>query len=67
VLVYFDVGGFGVGSEITWQAAVTANYPATDNLFLSFGYRYLYLEYRDGRRVFEGAMTGPVIGATWRF
>jgi len=67
LLTYADVGGFGVGSEVTWQAAVTANYRATENLFLSAGYRHLYLDYRDGGTVFEGAMTGPLIGATWRF
>jgi len=67
VLTYADVGGFGVGSEVTWQAAVTANYQATDNLFLSFGYRHLYLDYQDGGTVFEGYMSGPLIGATWRF
>jgi hypothetical protein len=67
VLSYADVGGFGVGSDLTWQAAVTANYQATDNLFLSFGYRHLYLDYQDGGTVFEGAMSGPLIGATWQF
>jgi len=67
VIGVFDVGGFGVGSEMTWQAAVTANYRATENLFLSVGYRHLYLDYADGGTVFEGAMSGPVIGATWRF
>jgi hypothetical protein len=64
---YFDVGGLGVGSEFTWQAAVTANWQATDSLYLSAGWRHLYLDYEDGGTVFEGAMSGPVIGATWRF
>jgi len=67
LLTYADLGGFGVGSDVTWQAAVTANYQATDNLFLSLGYRHLYLDYQDGGTVFEGAMSGPLIGATWRF
>lgn len=38
---YIDFGGFGVGSDLTWQAAVTANYQATDRLFLSVGWRHL--------------------------
>jgi hypothetical protein len=67
LLGYIDVGGFGAGSDFTWQAAVTANYQATDNLYLSFGWRHLYLDYSDNGTLFEGAMTGPVIGATWRF
>lgn len=67
VLGYIDVGGFGVGSDLTWQAAVTANYQATDNLYLSIGWRHLYVDYSDGGTVLEGAMTGPLLGATWRF
>lgn len=67
LLGHIDVGGFGAGSDFTWQAAVTANYQATDNLYLSVGWRHLYLDYSDGGTVFEGAMTGPVVGATWRF
>jgi len=67
LLGYIDVGGFGAGSDLTWQASATANYQATDNLYLSIGWRHLYVDYSDGGTVFEGAMTGPVIGATWRF
>lgn len=67
LLGYIDVGGFGAGSDLTWQAAVTANYQATDNLYLSIGWRHLYVDYAENGTLFEGAMTGPVIGATWRF
>lgn len=64
---YFDVGGFGVGSDLTWQAAVTGNYQVTDNLSLSLGWRHLYVDYSDGGTVFKGAMSGPLLGATWQF
>jgi hypothetical protein len=67
VLGYVDVGGFGVGSEFTWQAALIANYRTTDNLYFSVGWRHLYLDYSDGGTEFEGTMTGPVLGATWSF
>lgn len=67
LLGYIDIGGFGAGSDLTWQASATANYQATDNLYLSICWRHLYVDYSDGGTVFEGAMTGPVIGATWRF
>lgn len=67
LLGYLDLGGFGVGSEVTWQAAVTANYEATENLYLSAGWRHLYLDYEDGGTAFEGSMSGPLVGATWRF
>lgn len=67
LLGYGDVGGFGAGSDLTWQAAVTASFQATDNLFLSAGWRELYLDYTDGGTTFDGSMAGPVLGATWTF
>lgn len=67
MLGYVDVGGFGAGSDLTWQAAITANYQATERLYLSLGWRHLYLDYSDGGSRFDGAMTGPLAGVTWRF
>lgn len=67
LLGYMDVGGFGVGSDLTWQVAVTANYQASERLYLSIGWRHLYVDYSGGGTVFKGAMTGPVIGTTWTF
>jgi hypothetical protein len=67
LLGYLDVGGFGVGSDLTWQAAVAANYQASDNLYLSVGWRHLFVDYASGGSAFQGAMTGPVVGATFRF
>lgn len=66
-LGYADIGGFGAGSDLTWQASLTANFAATENLYLSVGYRHLYLDYEDNGTVFEGSMSGPLLGATWRF
>lgn len=67
VLSYVDIGGFGVGSDFTWQVAVTANYRARDDLYLSVGWRHLAVDYSDGGTVFDGAMSGPVIGVTLTF
>lgn len=67
VLGYADIGGFGVGSDQTWQAAVTANYRATDNLFLSAGWRELYVDYAKSGTEFDGSMAGPIVGATFTF
>jgi hypothetical protein len=66
-LGYFDIGGFGLGSDLTWQALLAANYQATENLFLSIGWRHLSIDYSDRGTVLEDTMSGPVIGATWRF
>lgn len=67
VLSYADIGGFGAGSDFTWQAAVTANYQATDSLWLSFGWRHLAVDYSDGGTVFDGALSGPLVGVTLQF
>ncbi len=67
VLSYVDIGGFGAGSDFTWQAAVTANYQARDNLFVSFGWRHLAVDYSKGGTVFDGAMSGPLLGVTFTF
>lgn len=67
LLGYFDIGGFGVGSDLTWQFAATANYQATDNLYLSVGWRHLYVDFFEKGADFEISLTGPVVGATWRF
>lgn len=67
VLSYVDVGGFGAGSDFTWQAAVTANYQARENLYISAGWRHLAVDYSDGGTVFDGALSGPVLGLTFTF
>jgi hypothetical protein len=66
-LVQADIGGFGVGSDFTWQVAGTLNYRASDRLYLSAGWRHLHLDYADGGTRFEGSQTGPILGATYRF
>ncbi|AYF00260.1 hypothetical protein PY32053_00583 [Paracoccus yeei] len=49
-IVYMDYGGFGAGSESTSQALITANYPMTDRLYLSGGFRRLDVDYRSAAR-----------------
>lgn len=66
-IAYGDAGGFGAGSESTWQFLVTSNYQLSDRFFLSAGYRRLTFDYRGGGRLLHGRLGGPLIGATWRF
>lgn len=66
-LLYADIGGFGVGSHSTAQLLGTVNYQLRENAFLSVGYRHLQVDYRDGGTRFDMRMSGPIIGATWRF
>ncbi|PAU77134.1 hypothetical protein [Halomonas salipaludis] len=66
-IVYADVGGFGVGSDATWQAVGSLNYRLNDALYLSAGYRHLELRYEDNGTRLDIEMSGPLLGATWRF
>lgn len=42
-----DVGGFGIGSDITFQAYGGIGCELTRNLFSEVGYRFLYDDFRD--------------------
>lgn len=66
-LLYLDAGGFGLGSEATWQALAAVNYQLRSNLHLSLGYRHLSVNYRDGGKRLDFRLAGPMLGATLRF
>ena len=66
-IAYVDVGGFGVGSDSTWQLLALANYQATDKLFVSMGYRHQHLDYRDKGKRLDVSLSGPMLGVTYQF
>ena len=70
-----DVGGFGVGSEFSWQAigAYRFDFAKTSHVTWSgmIGYRALYVDYERGTGVtryeFDVLQHGPVVGISARF
>lgn len=40
-----DVGGFGAGSQLTWNTQATVGFNFTRNIFAEVGYRYMYVDY----------------------
>lgn len=44
----FDVGGFGVGADSTWQVELGVAWQATSHLAVTAGYRALDVDYEDG-------------------
>jgi len=66
-LVQADVGGFGAGSDNTWQVLATLNYAFRKNMAVSAGYKYLHVDYDKDGYVFDVDMSGPVLGFTYRF
>jgi hypothetical protein len=65
-----DIGGFGVGSDVSWQAVGTVSYRFPlfgADAALTAGYRALSQDYRaDGFR-YDMTVHGPVIGLNLRF
>ncbi|MDH3745961.1 MAG: hypothetical protein OES47_12745 [Acidobacteriota bacterium] len=66
-----DVGGFGVGSDFTWNAAVHFVYELNDRTALGLGYRILDIDYEDGqglsRFAYDMETSGPQVGVEFRF
>ena len=67
VIAYGDIGGFSAGSKSTSQLLGTVNYQASESLYLSAGYRHLHVDHRSGGTRVDAVMSGPLLGATWRF
>lgn len=66
-IAYGDIGGFGIGSDFTAQAAVTVNYALSENAYVSGGYRYVHLDYEEKGALLDIRLSGPLLGFTWRF
>jgi hypothetical protein len=57
-----DVGGFGVGSEFTWQAFAGLGYAVSNHVDLEAGWRHLAIDYDGGDVVFDATISGLVLG-----
>ena len=63
---YGDIGGFGAGSELSWQVLGTIGIQAARWCDVQVGYRALGFEY-EGKAKQEITTHGPIMGATIRF
>jgi hypothetical protein len=62
-----DVGGFGVGSDLQWEALAEVSWSMTDRIALVAGYRYLKLDFDDDGLVLDMTMSGPFLAVTFGF
>ncbi|MEE8514993.1 MAG: hypothetical protein V3S73_09795 [Gammaproteobacteria bacterium] len=69
-----DIGGFGVGSDFTWQTVALVGYRFQmfgHDANVAAGYRALYQDFEDGsgseRFVWDMLLHGPVLGLNVRF
>lgn len=67
----FDVGGFGAGSDVTWQAFPYLNWRINKRVSAQIGYRWLGTDYTTGtglnRFRYDVVVQGPQIGLTMHF
>ncbi len=62
-----DIGGFSVGSDLTWQAMGAVTYELSKSTALAFGYKYLSIDYDKDGTLFDVDMQGPTVGLAFRF
>jgi hypothetical protein len=62
-----DIGGFGVGSDLTWQLHATAGYRFSKLFQMSLGYRILSTDYKTGEEPAEFLFDVNEFGPEIRF
>ncbi|MHA3773369.1 hypothetical protein ACXR0O_17690 [Verrucomicrobiota bacterium sgz303538] len=56
-----DIGGFGIGSELTWQAYGAVGCQLSRNVYAEAGYRYLFIDYRKHGLIYDVAVRGAQV------
>ena len=64
---YGDIGGVGLGADLTWMLYGGIEWDATQNISLELGYRHLDVDYTNGSFVWDVSMSGPMISAFYKF
>lgn len=66
-----DVGGFGIGSDLTWSALAVFDWRVSRSVGVVLGYRALDTDYEDGsgdgRFKLDALIAGPLLGVRFRF
>lgn len=66
-----DVGGFGIGSDLAWQAFPSVGFDMAKWASIEVGYRFMSTDYETGDGADEFAYDmlyqGPVLGVAFRF
>lgn len=66
-----DLGGFGVGSDFTWNAVGLIDFQPWQHVGLFGGYRALYQDYSDGsgskKFEYDATTHGPILGFNFKW
>lgn len=71
LIVRADIGGFGVGSDLTWSGLALVDWTVAKNFGVVLGYRALDTDYSRGsaagRFEFDILVSGPLLGIRYDF
>lgn len=62
-----DIGGFGVSSDLTWQALAGLGYHINEDAAVMLGYRGIGTDYEDGAFGYDVISHGILLGFEYRF
>jgi hypothetical protein len=60
-----DIGGFGIGSDLSWQLLADFRYQLSPLWKLDLAYRYLDVDYEEDDFTYDVAMYGPQVGIAY--
>jgi opacity protein-like surface antigen len=66
-VLYADYGGFGLGSDKTYQLTAGLTWQFTQRFSAKAGYRYVYQDYEKDGFVWDVTSSGPLLGLGIRF
>lgn len=67
IAVYGDLGGFGVGADLSWQLLGTVQYEISDRWRLAAGWRHFSATQEKNDFDVDIKLDGPILGVTYRF
>lgn len=62
-----DVGGFGLGSDLTTQASLGLSWGLSEHFDAELGFRYMKIDYDQGDLVYDMENEGPYLGMSYHF
>jgi hypothetical protein len=66
-VVLGDAGGFGVGSDLSWNVFGGFGWSFSKTFSMTLGYRYLHVDYQKGGFVMDANVQGFLLGFGFRF
>ena len=62
-----DIGGFGVGTDLSYQVLATLGVELSESCLLGVGWRHLGIDFDEEDLAMDVAFTGPLVGMSIAF